>query len=84
MNYSFYLLSIGFLYLVPGNFSALEGRWLAMAPPLAAAAGARHRRDDHGRFVPSGQRPLGIPLGAAVLPFAGALLLLSVSASNPC
>ena len=86
MNYSFYLLSNWvFLYLVhERNFSALESRWLAMAPPLAAAVGA-----GIGGMITAvlctrfgdrwGYRL--VPLCA--LPFAGALLLLSVSASNP-
>ena len=86
MNYSFYLLSNWvFLYLVhERNFSALEGRWLAMAPPLAAAAGA----GIGGMITAALCRRVGdrwgyrlVPLFA--LPFAGALLLLSVSASNP-
>ena len=42
MNYTFYLLSNWvFLYLVQErHFSVLESGWLAMVPPLAAAAGA--------------------------------------------
>jgi ACS family glucarate transporter-like MFS transporter len=86
MNYSFYLLSNWvFLYLVhERNFSALESRWLAMAPPLAAAVGA----GIGGMITAALCRRVGdrwgyrlLPLFA--LPFAGALLLLSVSASNP-
>ncbi|HXO64518.1 MAG TPA: MFS transporter [Steroidobacteraceae bacterium] len=86
MNYTFYLLSNWcFLYLIQERrFSALEGGWLATAPPLAAAVGAGVggvitsrlcRR--HG--VLWGFR--AVPLLA--LPAAAVLLLMAVDATNP-
>jgi MFS transporter, ACS family, glucarate transporter len=86
MNYSFYLLSTWvFLYLIQEQkFSSLESGWLAMAPPLAAAAGAGiggfltgimcRRFGDRWGFR-------SVPLVA--LPAAGVLLLVAVSATNP-
>jgi ACS family glucarate transporter-like MFS transporter len=86
MNYSFYLLSNWvFLYLIQERkFSSLESGWLAVAPPLAAAAGAGiggfltgimcKRFGDRWGFR-------SVPLVA--LPTAGVLLLVAVSAANP-
>ena len=86
LNYTFYLLSNWvFLYLVQERkFSLLESGWLAMAPPLAAAAGAgiggvltavicRRFGDRWGyRMVP-----------LIALPVSAALLLLAVNATSP-
>jgi ACS family glucarate transporter-like MFS transporter len=86
MNYSFYLLSNWvFLYLVrERGFSALEGGWLAMAPPLAATVGA----GIGGLMTGALCQRLGdrwgyrlVPMIA--MPIAGALLLLSVRAADP-
>jgi MFS transporter, ACS family, glucarate transporter len=86
MNYSFYLLSNWvFLYLVQERkFSSLESGWLAMAPPLAAAAGAGLGGWIAGMLC----RRLGdrwgfrmVPLVA--MPIGGVLLLIAVSAANP-
>jgi MFS transporter, ACS family, glucarate transporter len=86
MNYSFYLLSNWvFLYLVQERkFSVLESGWLASTPPLAAALGA----GIGGLFTGLLCKRLGdrwgyrlVPLVA--MPVVGALLLLSVNATNP-
>jgi ACS family glucarate transporter-like MFS transporter len=86
MNYSFYLLSTWvFLYLIQERkFSSLESGWLAMAPPLAAAAGAGIGGWVTGMMC----KRLGdrwgyrsVPLVA--LPAAGVLLLVAISAANP-
>jgi MFS transporter, ACS family, glucarate transporter len=86
MNYSFYLLANWvFLYLIQERkFSSLESGWLAIAPPLAAAAGAGiggwmtgmmcKRLGDRWGFR-------SVPLVA--LPTSGVLLLVAVSAANP-
>jgi ACS family glucarate transporter-like MFS transporter len=86
MNYAFYLLSNWvFLYLVQErHFSALEGGWLASAPPLAAAAGAGLG----GLITAALCRRIGRRWGYRVLPvialpIASGLLLSSVGASNP-
>jgi MFS family permease len=86
MNYTFYLLSNWvFLYLVQErHFSLLESGWLAMVPPLAAAAGA-----GVGGAITGGLcRRVGDRWGYRLVPLAavsaaGALLLISVNASNP-
>jgi ACS family glucarate transporter-like MFS transporter len=86
MNYTFYLLSNWvFLYLVQErHFSLLESGWLAMVPPLAAAAGA-----GIGGVITGGLcRRVGDRWGYRLVPLvavsaAGALLLISVNASNP-
>jgi ACS family glucarate transporter-like MFS transporter len=85
MNYVFYLLANWcFLYLVQErHFGLLEGGWLAMAPPLAAALGAglggKLAIDLCARFgVRWGFRL--VPLVA--LPASGALLLVTVYAGN--
>jgi MFS transporter, ACS family, glucarate transporter len=86
MNYTFYLLSNWvFLYLVQErHFSSLESGWLAVAPPLAAAAGA----GVGGLLTSVLAQHLGnrwgyrlVPLVA--MPTAAALLLLAINASNP-
>lgn len=86
MNYVFYLIGNWcFLYLIQErHFSILEGGMLAAAPPLAAALGAglggKFTTDLCARYgVRWGMRL--VPLIA--LPVAGALLLLTVYASNP-
>jgi len=86
MNYVFYLIANWcFLYLVEErHFSNIAGGWLAVAPPLAAAAGAgiggKLASDVCARFgIRWGFRL--VPLVA--LPTAGALLLLTVNLSNP-
>jgi MFS transporter, ACS family, glucarate transporter len=86
MNYVFYLIANWcFLYLVQErHFNILEGGWLAVAPPLAAAAGAgvggKLASDLCTRF---GSR-WGFRLTPLVaLPAAGALLLVTVHLSNP-
>jgi len=86
MNYSFYLLSNWvFLYLVQErHFSLLESGWLATAPPLAAAAGSGVGGVMTGYLCRRFGNRWGyrlVPLIA--MPSAGALLLISVSASNP-
>jgi MFS transporter, ACS family, glucarate transporter len=86
MNYSFYLLSNWvFLYLVQErHFSLLESGWLATAPPLAAAAGSGVGGVLTGYLCRRFGNRWGyrlVPLIA--MPSAGALLLLSVNASNP-
>ncbi|MGC1520243.1 MAG: MFS transporter [Steroidobacteraceae bacterium] len=86
MNYTFYLLSNWvFLYLVQErHFSVLESGWLATVPPLAAAAGA-----GVGGAITGGLcRRMGDRWGYRLVPLvavsaAGALLLISVNASNP-
>ena len=86
LNYAFYLLSNWvFLYLVQErHFSALEGGWLASAPPLAAAAGAGLG----GLITAALCERIGPRWGYRVLPLlalpmASGLLLSSVAASNP-
>jgi ACS family glucarate transporter-like MFS transporter len=86
MNYSFYLLSNWvFLYLVQErHFSLLESGWLAVAPPLAAAAGAGVGGVITGYLCRSFGNRWGyrlVPLIA--MPVVGALLLISVDAANP-
>jgi ACS family glucarate transporter-like MFS transporter len=86
MNYSFYLLSNWvFLYLVQErHFSLLESGWLSIAPPLAAAAGSGVGGVLTGYLCRRFGNRWGyrlVPLIA--MPSAGALLLISVSASNP-
>ncbi|MGO9424469.1 MAG: MFS transporter [Steroidobacteraceae bacterium] len=86
MNYTFYLLSNWvFLYLVQErHFSALESGWLAVAPPLAAAAGA-----GLGGLITAvlaqrfGNRWGYRMLPLAALPSAAVLLMLAVNAANP-
>jgi ACS family glucarate transporter-like MFS transporter len=86
MNYTFYLLSNWvFLYLVQErHFSALESGWLAVAPPLAAAAGA-----GLGGLMTAvlaqrfGNRWGYRMLPLAALPSAAVLLMLAVNAANP-
>lgn len=86
MNYVFYLIANWcFLYLVQErHFGMLEGGLLAAAPPLAAAAGA----GIGGKFASDLCARFGfrwgfrlVPLMA--LPASGALLLVTVYASNP-
>ncbi|MBV8397492.1 MAG: MFS transporter [Acetobacteraceae bacterium] len=86
MNYVFYLISNWcFLYLVQErNFNVLEGGWLAIWPPLAAAAGAAIG----GPLVGLTCARFGITWGFRVvpmvaLPASGALLLITVNLSNP-
>ncbi len=86
LNYSFYLLSNWvFVYLVQERkFSVLESGWLAMTPPLAAAAGA----GVGGLITAALCRRFGNRWGyrlvpVIAMPVAGALLLLSVTAANP-
>jgi ACS family glucarate transporter-like MFS transporter len=86
MNYSFYLLSNWvFLYLVQErHFSLLESGWLATAPPLAAAVGSGVGGVLTGYLCRRVGNRWGyrlVPLIA--MPSAGALLLISVTASNP-
>jgi ACS family glucarate transporter-like MFS transporter len=86
MNYSFYLLSNWvFLYLVQErHFSLLESGWLAIAPPLAAAAGAGIGGVITGQLCLRLGDRWGyrlVPLIA--MPLAGALLLIAVNAANP-
>jgi ACS family glucarate transporter-like MFS transporter len=86
MNYTFYLLSNWvFLYLVEErHFSSLEGSWLAMVPPLAAAAGAGVGGILTGLLITRLGSRWGyraVPMVAMVL--AAVLLLLAVNASNP-
>ena len=86
MNYCFYLLSNWvFLYLIQErNFSVLVSGGLAMAPPLAAAAGAGIGGWMTGRLCQTLGNRWGfrmVPLVA--MPAVGALLLVSVGASNP-
>jgi MFS transporter, ACS family, glucarate transporter len=86
MNYTFYLLSNWvFLYLVEErHFSSLEGGWLAMVPPLAAAAGAGVGGILTGLLITRLGSRWGyrvVPMVALVL--AAILLLVAVNASNP-
>jgi MFS transporter, ACS family, glucarate transporter len=86
MNYSFYLLSNWvFLYLVQErHFSVLESGWLASVPPLAAAAGAGIGGVITGALCQRFGSRWGYRLMPLIaMPIAGALLLLSVSATNP-
>jgi ACS family glucarate transporter-like MFS transporter len=86
MNYVFYLIANWcFLYLVQErHFSILEGGWLAAAPPLAAAVGA----GIGGKLAVDLCARFGFRWGFRLtpllsLPTAGALLLVTVHASNP-
>jgi MFS transporter, ACS family, glucarate transporter len=86
MNYSFYLLANWvFLYLVQERkFSLLESGWLASLPPLAAAVGAGVGGLITGYLCRRWGNRWGyrlVPLVA--MPVAGALLLISVNATNP-
>jgi ACS family glucarate transporter-like MFS transporter len=86
MNYTFYLLSNWvFLYLVQDrHFSVLESGWRSMAPPLAAAIGAGIGGLLTGMLTQRCGERWGyriVPLVA--LPVAAALLVLTVSTSNP-
>jgi len=86
MNYSFYLLSNWvFLYLVQErHFSLLESGWLALAPPLASAAGAGIGGVLTGKLCGRLGDRWGFRIVPLVtMPLVGILLLLSVSASNP-
>jgi ACS family glucarate transporter-like MFS transporter len=86
LNYSFYLLSNWvFLYLVQERqFSVLESGWLAISPPLAAAAGAGVGGLITGALCLRLGDRWGYRLVPLVsMPVAGALLLLSVNAANP-
>lgn len=85
MNYSFYLVSNWcFLYLIQQrHFSLLESGWLAMCPPIVAAAGAGAGGVITGRLCDRlgarwGFR--GVPL--VTLPVAGILLALAALAGN--
>jgi len=86
MNYVFYLIANWcFLYLVQErHFNVLEGGWLAMAPPLAAAAGA----GIGGKLAIELCKRFGFRWGfrltpLVALPVAGTLLLVTVHLSNP-
>jgi ACS family glucarate transporter-like MFS transporter len=86
MNYVFYLIANWcFLYLVQErHFNVLEGGWLAVAPPLAAAAGA----GVGGKLAAVLCARFGFRWGFRLtpliaLPVAGALLLVTVHLSNP-
>jgi ACS family glucarate transporter-like MFS transporter len=86
MNYVFYLISNWcFLYLVQErHFNVLEGGWLAIWPPLAAAAGAGLG----GQLVNMTCSRFGNTWGFRLvpmiaLPASGALLLITVSVTNP-
>src|SRR5665213_800861 len=86
MNYSFYLLSNWvFLYLVQErHFSVLESGWLASAPPLAAALGAGVGGLITGLLCQRFGDRWGFRLVPLIaMPSAGALLLVSVDATNP-
>lgn len=86
MNYVFYLISNWcFLYLVQErHFNLLQGGWLAVFPPLAAAAGAGLG----GKLVSVTCARFGNEWGFRVvpmvaLPVSGLLLLVTVNLSNP-
>ncbi len=86
MNYVFYLISNWcFLYLVQErHFNLLQGGWLAVFPPLAAAAGAGLG----GKLVSVTCARFGNKWGFRVvpmvaLPVSGLLLLVTVNLSNP-
>jgi len=86
MNYVFYLISNWcFLYLVQErHFNVLEGGWLAVGPPLAAAAGS----GIGGMIVNNLCQRLGVRWGFRVvpmiaLPASGFLLLLTVHLGSP-
>ncbi len=86
MNYVFYLISNWcFLYLVQErHFNVLEGGWLAVWPPLAAALGAGLG----GPLVGWACSRLGNTWGFRLvpmiaLPASGLLLLITVNVSNP-
>jgi ACS family glucarate transporter-like MFS transporter len=86
MNYVFYLIANWcFLYLVQErHFNILEGGWLAVAPPLAAAAGA----GVGGKLASDLCTRFGVRWGfrltpLVALPAAGALLLVTVHLGNP-
>ena len=86
MNYNFYLLSNWvFLYLVQErHFSLLEGGWLAVAPPLAAALGAGIGGVITSALcqrVGNGWGFRAMPLIA--LPGSALLLLYAVNAADP-
>ena len=85
MNYVFYLLANwSFLYLVQErHFTVLEGGWLAMAPPLAAAVGA----GAGGKIASVLGTRHGIRRGLRILPLvslpaAGLLQFLAIDAAN--
>jgi ACS family glucarate transporter-like MFS transporter len=85
MNYVFYLIANWcFLYLVQErHFNILEGGWLAIAPPLAAAAGS----GVGGKLASDLCTRFGFRWGfrltpLVALPAAGALLLVTVHLSN--
>ncbi|HTV51559.1 MAG TPA: MFS transporter [Steroidobacteraceae bacterium] len=86
MNYCFFLLSNWcFLYLLQErHFSLIQSGWLAMAPPLAAAAGAAVGGALAARLC----RRLGMGWGFRIVPLSGlavaALLLMTTPRlSNP-
>jgi MFS transporter, ACS family, glucarate transporter len=86
MNYVFYLISNWcFLYLVQErHFNLLQGGWLAVFPPLAAAAGAGLG----GKLVTATCARFGDKWGFRVvpmvaLPVSGLLLLVTVNLGNP-
>lgn len=86
MNYVFYLISNWcFLYLVQErHFNVLEGGWLAVFPPLAAAVGAALG----GKLVGMTCSRFGNKWGFRIvpmvaLPASGLLLLVTVNLSNP-
>jgi ACS family glucarate transporter-like MFS transporter len=86
MNYVFYLISNWcFLYLVQERrFNLLQGGWLAVFPPLAAAAGAGLG----GKLVSATCARFGDKWGfrlvpMVALPVSGLLLLVTVNLSNP-
>lgn len=86
MNYVFYLISNWcFLYLIQErHFNLLQGGWLAVFPPLAAAAGAGLG----GKLVSVTCSRFGNKWGFRVvpmvaLPVSGLLLLVTVNLSNP-
>jgi MFS transporter, ACS family, glucarate transporter len=86
MNYVFYLISNWcFLYLVQErHFNLLQGGWLAVFPPLAAAAGAGLG----GKLVSATCARFGDKWGfrlvpMVALPVSGLLLLITVNLSNP-
>jgi MFS transporter, ACS family, glucarate transporter len=86
MNYSFFLLSNWcFLYLLQErHFSMFESGWLAVAPPLAAAAGAA----SGGALAARLCKQFGIAWGFRIVPLAGLmtaalLLLMTARLVNP-
>jgi MFS transporter, ACS family, glucarate transporter len=86
MNYVFYLISNWcFLYLVQErHFNLLQGGWLAVFPPLAAAAGAGLG----GKLVSVMCSRFGNKWGfrlvpMVALPVSGLLLLVTVNLNNP-